>query len=152
MTNQAEIIERFWKSLSANSVMMIGLDGEHDGYAQPMTGQFDDHIGPIWFFGTRKSELASSLTTSKRAMAHYVAKGHDLFASLSGTLQIDQDSARIDHFWKPEMAAWYAGGRGDADLVLIRLDYDYAKIWLSGSGIAVAIKSLFSNAKDVAKD
>lgn len=152
MTTPAQIEARFWKSLTANPVMMIGLDGEHDGYAQPMTAQFDDSTGPIWFFATRKSDLVAALTNTKRAMAHYVAKGHDLFATVHGTLKVDMDDARIDHFWKASMAAWYEGGRSDLDLVLLRLDPEHAKIWLSGSGIGLAIKSLFGDAKASAKD
>lgn len=152
MTTPAQIEARFWKSLTANPVMMIGLDGEHDGYAQPMTAQFDDSTGPIWFFATRKSDLVAALTNTKRAMAHYVAKGHDLFATVHGTLKVDMDDARIDHFWEASMAAWYEGGRSDLDLVLLRLDPEHAKIWLSGSGIGLAIKSLFGDAKASAKD
>lgn len=152
MTEDAKIAASFWKELAANPVMMIGIEGEHDGYAQPMTAQFNDGTAPIWFFGTRKSELVESLTMPKRAMAHYVAKGHDLFATIHGSLQLDMDDARIDHFWKPEMALWYEGGRNDLDLVLLRLDCDYAKIWLSASGIGMAIKSLFGGGKAAMKD
>jgi general stress protein 26 len=152
MTTPAQIEARFWKSLTANPVMMIGLDGEHDGYAQPMTAQFDENTGPIWFFATRKSDLVTALTSTKRAMAHYVAKGHDLFATVHGTLGIDMDDANIDHFWKPAMAAWYEGGRNDLDLVLLRLDLEHAKIWLSGSGIGLAIKALFGGVKAAVND
>lgn len=152
MTTPTQIEARFWKGLTANPVMMIGLDGEHDGYAQPMTAQFDNSTGPIWFFATRKSNLVVALTGAKRAMAHYVAKGHDLFATIHGTLQVDMDDSRIDHFWKPSMAAWYEGGRHDFNLVLLRLDPESAKIWLSGSGIGLAIQSLFGGTKAIAKD
>jgi general stress protein 26 len=152
MTTPAQIEAQFWKSLTAAPVMMIGLDGEYDGYAQPMTAQFDDSGGPIWFFATRKSDLVTALTSTKRAMAHYVAKGHDLFATVHGTLRIDMDDTRIDHFWTPAIANWYGGGRNDLDLVLLRLDPEQAKIWLSGSGIALAIKALFGGVKDAVKD
>jgi general stress protein 26 len=151
MNTSAQIEAQFWKSLTANPVMMIGLDGENDGYAQPMTAQFDDSGGPIWFFATRKSDLVTTLTSTKRAMAHYVGKGHDLFATVHGTLRLDMDDARIDHFWKPAMAAWYKGGRSDLDLVLLRLDLEHAKIWLSGSGVGLAIKTLFGGVKAAAK-
>ncbi len=46
---------------------------------------------------------------------------------------------------------WYDGGKSDPDLVLLRLDPESAKIWLSGSGIGMAIKSLLGNVKDGAK-
>ena len=147
MTTPAKIESRFWDELASNPVMMIGLDGEHDGYAQPMTAQFRNAAGPIWFFASRKSDLVIALTGPKRAMAHYVAKGHDLFATVQGALQIETNDARIDQFWVDSMAAWYDGGKSDPDLVLLRLDPESAKIWLSGSGIAMAIKRLLDGAK-----
>jgi general stress protein 26 len=151
MTSASKIEARFWKHLAANPVMMIGLDGEHDGYAQPMTAQFRDATGPIWFFASRKSELVTALTGAKRAMAHYVAKGHELFATVHGALQIETNDARRDQFWVDSMSAWYEGGKSDPDLVLLRLDPESAKIWLSGSGIGMAIKTLFGGVKAAAE-
>ena len=69
-----------------------------------------------------------------------------------GSKRIDMDDSLIDHFWKPSMAAWYEGGRHDFDLVLLRLDPENAKIWLSGSGIGLAVQSLFGGTKAVAMD
>jgi general stress protein 26 len=147
MPSATAIEERFWKELAENPVMMIGLDGENDGYAQPMTAQFRDAAGPIWFFASRRSELAGALFRSRRSMAHYVAKGHDLFATIHGALQMETDRARIDEFWVDSMAAWFKGGKADPDLALLRLDPETAKIWLSGLGIEMAIKSLLGGVK-----
>lgn len=148
MTSPAQIEARFWKELAANPVVMVGLVGQWDGYTQPMTAQFKDAGGPIWFFATHKSALVHALTVPKRAAAaHYVAKGHDLFATIQGMMQMETNAARIDEFWVDTMAAWYAGGKKDPDLALIRFDLDSAKIWLSGSGIGTAIKALLIGAK-----
>lgn len=151
MTSPAQIEARFWKELEANPILMVSLVGQWDGYAQPMTAQFKDAGGPIWFFATYKSALVQALTVPKRAAAaYYVAKGHDLFATIQGMLQMETNTARIDEYWVDTMAEWYEGGKKDPDLALIRLDLGSAKIWLSSSGIGNAIKALLIGTKATA--
>ena len=67
---------------------------------------------------------------SNRAMASFASKGHDLFASLRGTLQIMNEPATIERFWSPMVAEWY-DGKDDPKLALARFDVEDAKIWLS---------------------
>jgi general stress protein 26 len=151
MTSSEKIEARFWKELAANPVLMVGLVGQWEGYAQPMTAQFKEAGGPIWFFATYKSALVQALTVPKRAAAgYYVAKGHDLFATVQGMLQMEPNVARIDEFWVDRMTSWYAGGKKDPDLALLRFDLVSAKIWLSGSGIGNFIKASLIGTKAVA--
>jgi len=67
---------------------------------------------------------------TNRAMASYSAKGHGLFASLRGTLQIVNEPATIERLWNPIVAEWYEG-KDDPKLALVRFDVEDAKIWLS---------------------
>jgi general stress protein 26 len=67
---------------------------------------------------------------SNRAMASFAAKGHDLFASLRGTLQIVNDPGTIERLWNPFLGQYYEG-KDDPKLALVRFDLDDAKIWLS---------------------
>ena len=67
---------------------------------------------------------------SDRGIAAFSAKGHGLFASLRGTLRIDNDPATIERLWSPIVAEWYEG-KDDPKLALVRFDVEDAKIWLS---------------------
>lgn len=68
-------------------------------------------------------------------MAQYVAKGHDLFACVSGTLTPVTDRATIDKYWSKPVEAWYEGGKDDPDLLMLRFDLDDAEIWTAEAGI-----------------
>lgn len=140
MPSEAEIEARFWKELKANPVVMIGLVGATEAHAQPMTAFFDDDHGPIWFFTARDNSLVEKLAQSHHAIANYVAKGHDLFASVHGHLSIEPDPALIDRFWSGSVAAWFDGGRDDPKLTLLRMDTDRAEIWLGGSSFDAVIR------------
>ena len=143
MADDTEIEAKFWKALNASPFVMLGLDGARDGHTQPMTAQTEGDTGPIWFFATRDNSLVAALSESHRAIANYTSKGHDVFASIHGTLTLDQDRATIDRLWNAHVAAWYEGGKDDPKLALLRFDTEKAEIWLGGSTIGAAITRLF---------
>ena len=85
----------------------------------------------------------TALDSGVRAVATFAAKGHDLFATIHGTLRIDNDRAVIDRLWNSFIAAWYKGGKDDPKLTLLRFDPDHAQIWENGSSLLAGIKMLF---------
>jgi general stress protein 26 len=113
--------------------MMLGIEGARDGATQPMTANFQDQdreSGLLWFFTAKDHDFIRATGQSNKAIAAYSAKGHNLFASLRGTLAIANDPATIDRLWSPIVAEWYEG-KDDPKLVLLRFDVEDAKIWLS---------------------
>lgn len=153
MTDDAQIEEKFWKALESAPTMILGLVGARDGHGQPMTAFFKDRHGPIWFFTTTDNGLVRSLNESDRAMAHYVSKGHEVFATVHGSLSVERNSESIDAIWNSRVAQWYEGGRTDPKLSVLRLDGESAQIWLDESNFAAGIKRLFgTDPKEAYKD
>ena len=141
MADDAAIETKFWKALKSDMTVMLGLDGARDGHTQPMTAMTEqDEGGPIYFFATKDNTLVAALTQSHRALCSFVSKGHDLFATVHGDVEVETSEATIDRLWNPHVAAWYEGGRNDPKLAVLRLDTERAQIWLNGSSIGAAIK------------
>ena len=133
MADDREIERKFWDELKASPFIMLGVEGTRDGATQPMSAIFEDEdrdAGLLWIFTAKNHDLTRAIGQSNRAIASYSAKGHDLFASLRGTLQIVNDQATIDRLWNPFVAEWYEG-KDDPKLALVRFDVEDAKIWLS---------------------
>ena len=133
MADDREIEEGFWKELKASPFLMLGVEGARDGATQPMTANFDDQdrdAGLLWVFTAKDHDLTRAMGQSNRAIASFASKGHDVFASLRGTLEVVNDRARIDRLWNPVVAEWYEG-KDDPKLALVRFDVENAKIWLS---------------------
>lgn len=133
MADDRQIEEKFWDELKHSPFVMLGVEGARDGATQPMTVNFEDRdreAGLLWIFTANDHDLTRAIGQSNGAIASYSAKGHDLFASLRGTLQIDNDPATIDRLWSPIVAEWYEG-KNDPKLALVRFDVEDAKIWLS---------------------
>jgi len=143
MPTPQELEAKFWKALKSDMTMMLGLDGVEDGHARPMTAQAEGDRGPIWFFTSNDNALVQKLGKGNRAIATFTSKGHDLFATLHGSLKLDNDRAAIDRLWNRYVAAWYEGGKDDPKLALLRLDAERAEIWLDASSLVAGIKMLF---------
>jgi general stress protein 26 len=142
MPTQAEITEKFWKALKSDRTMMIGLAGVDESLDQPMTAQLDDDHkeGPIYFFAAKDSDLVQDMGGSHRATAYFVAKDHDLFASLDGELVADNDRAMIERLWSSHVAAWFEGGKDDPNLQLLRYQPGRAQIWLNENSVFAGVK------------
>ncbi len=146
MPTPQELEEQFWEALKSDRTMMLGLDGVEDGHARPMTAQVeDDTRGPIWFFSSTENHLTQKLSTGQRVIATFASKGHDLFATVHGSLSIDNDRAMIDKLWNRYVAAWYQGGKDDPKLALLRLDAETVEIWLDGSSLIAGLKVLLGS-------
>ena len=153
MSSDAEIEGRFWKDLRANPFVMLGLDGARDGHTQPMAVQTDGDSGPFYIFATKDNTLVEALATSHRAIATYASKGHDIFASIHGTLSVDNDASKIDKYWNSSVAAWFEKGRDDPKICLLRLDAERAQIWENSSTLGAAINRMLGrDPKEQAKE
>lgn len=133
MSDDREIEEKFWSELKSSPFVMLGVEGRRDGATQPMTAIFEDQdrdSGTLWFFTANDHDLARAIAQSNRAIASFASKGHDLFASLRGTLEMVDDGATVDRLWSPFVAEWYEG-KDDPKLALVRFDVENAKIWKS---------------------
>ena len=143
MPSEAEIEAKFWKALKSDMTVFLGLDGVEDGHARPMTSQIEgEESGPLYFFTATDNGIVQNLSQGNRAMCHFVDKGHEVWATLHGSLTLDNDRATIDRLWNPFVAAWYEGGKDDPKLALLRLDAEHAQIWLNENSVFAGIKTM----------
>ena len=150
MADDAEIKSKFWKALKKDMTMFLGLAEGEDGHARPMTAQLDnDDVegGPLWFFTSTDNHLYTQIgdggtsRSGNRALANFVSKGHDVWATVQGTLSTSRDRATIDRLWNPYVAAWYEG-KDDPKIALIRLDTESAEIWIDANSAVAGLKML----------
>ena len=142
MDTHQQLEEKFWKSLTSDRIVMLGIDGVEDGHSRPMTAIVEHEGGPIWFFTGKSNAMIEHLERNQRAMAAFSAKDHELFASIHGNLSQSDDRAVVDRLWNPFISAWFEG-KDDPNLVLLRFDAENAEVWLNESNMLAGIKMLF---------
>lgn len=145
MPTPQELTEKFWKSLHGDRTFMLGVDGAENGHFRPMTAITEhEHTGPIWIFTAQDNAVTKAVRNMKRrAMAAYSAKGHDLFATIHGTIALDMDRETIERLWNPFIAAWFEGGKDDPKLALLRFEAERGEIWLNENSLLAGAKLLF---------
>jgi general stress protein 26 len=150
MPTPQELQDLFWEALEEDRTVMLGLDGVDDGHTRPMGAHFLDGKGPIWFFTTRDNPLVRNLGRGRRAICTFTSKGFDLFASIHGSLVRETDRRILDRLWNRHTAAWYAHGKDDPALALLRFEVEDAEIWQNVSSLAAGIRVLFGGDPKVA--
>ena len=143
--NTPEVLEsKLKKALQSDRTLMLGLAECADSHFKPMTVQFDgdEASGPLWCFTAKDTDLVKSIGSGHPAVALFASKGHDLFATIHGTLVLDNDRATIDQLWNRYVAAWFEGGKNDPKLQLLRLDPEHAQIWLNENSLFAGVKLL----------
>jgi general stress protein 26 len=148
MADQTELKRDLWKRMAHSPFLMIGLTGTGD-HSEPLTAQLDeDQVDTIWFFIGKDNRLAKG----GAAMAQFVSKGHDYFACLAGSVQIDNDRAMIDKLWSRPVEAWFPGGKTDPNLALLRFDIDSAELWESDMSLVGKLKMIFGGKIDPSEE
>jgi general stress protein 26 len=144
MADNAELERKLWKALKSDMTVMLGVDGLEEGHTRPMTAQLEhDDRGPIWFFTSTDSALVRHLEAGggHRCVAAFASKGHELFASIEGQLQLATNRLNIERLWNPFVAAWYEG-KDDPKIALLRLDPGQAEVWLNENSLLAGVKML----------
>jgi general stress protein 26 len=153
MSTAQDLEKKFWETLKSDMTMMLGLDGVEEAHARPMTAQVEGGRPPIWFFTTKDNQIVQKLGAGDRALATFTSKDHELFATLHGRLEVDNDREVIDRLWNKYVAAWYERGKDDPKLALLRLDAESMQIWENATTLFAGIKLMFgADPKEEYKD
>lgn len=144
MTTPPELEAKLWKALKSDRTVMLRLEEDGGGAAQPMTVQFEGEAerGPIYIFTAKDTDLVEALGGRNRAQIVFASKGHDLFATITGELVADNDRALIDRLWNPFVAAWFEGGKDDPNLQLLRFEPSEAQIWENENSVFAGLRLL----------
>ena len=139
-TDTHALKQHMWEKLEKGPFIMVGLADGGLTHPEPLTAQLDkDQVDTIWFFIGKDNRLAAG----GAAMAQFVSKGQDFFASLSGRVAIDDNPAMIEKLWSKPVEAWFPAGKSDPNLALLRFDIDEAELWESDMSPAAKVKQLF---------
>ena len=100
-------------------------------HSSPLTTQNKslDENSTLYFFISRKSELASALAQDANVNVSYAHPGKDSYVSVSGKAVIAEDQARKEELWSSFAKAWFPGGVNDPDLALLEVGIHNAEYW-----------------------
>lgn len=135
--NPAQVEEKLWKALSDDRIGMLGLTGSNAGHFQPMSSYHEEETDTLWFFSYADNKLAGPLGEgqSEEAMFHFVDKDRQVWACIMGTLSVQKDRSKIDKFWDSQAEAWFAEGKDDPKLTMLKFTPGEAEVWINEKGL-----------------
>lgn len=130
MFSDTDYTARFYEALGRIRTGLLALTDVQDSHALPMTAHFDEP-GPLHFFAPRGGKLASSVASGSQACFYYAGPGHDLFATIHGSLEESRDTDIRQQFWSEEVERWFPGKREDYSVAMLRFTPDRGEVWLA---------------------
>lgn len=100
-------------------------------HAHPLTTQNRklDEGEVLYFFISKKSELATNIAKDGNVNVSYADPGKDSYVSISGNATVVEDQAKKDQLFNPIAKAWFPGGATDPDMGLLEVRMHHAEYW-----------------------
>lgn len=125
------------KDASVAFLTTMSENGHH--HSRPLAVQDHEFTGELWFFTQDPSDKVDDIR--RHAQVNAALQSGKGFLSIAGTAEIVHDRARIDEYWMPQVEAWFAEGRDDPSVALIRVRPESAEYWYTNEpGIVSAFK------------
>ena len=123
MHRLAELIER------SRVAMWTTADADGSLRAKPLSTLQLDPAGCLWFFVTLTSSKVRELEQQPRVSLSYADPDRQDYVSISGAAQIVRERARMQQWWNPDIARWFANGLETPDLALLGVRIEQAEYW-----------------------
>ena len=104
-------------------------DGEL--HSAPLTTQnkAEDEGTSLYFFISRKSEIATCIAKDPSVNVAYAHPGDDRYVSVSGQAMIVEDQTKKDYLFTSFAKAWFPDGPTDPDMALLQINIGHAEYW-----------------------
>src|SRR6476469_7273927 len=102
-------------------------DGTLQGHPLTTQNKSIDEGSMLYFFISRKSEMASRLQQDGAVNVAYADPGADTYVSVAGQARISDDQATKERLWSPMAKAWFPNGPNDPDVALLEVKIQHAE-------------------------
>lgn len=121
--------------------MMSTTNKKGDIHAWPMTtNEVNLNNKEIWFIGDKSSDLVKDIKDDARIGLSYATQDEKNYVSVSANVELPDDKAKLDELWSPVYDAFFANGKEDENVQLIKVVPHGVECWLSGSTVVNMFK------------
>lgn len=126
-----------------DTVMLVSDAADGSMHGRPMAIADVEPSGDLWFVTSRSSGKTGELKANSNAVA--TAQSSNLYASMSGRVDIVDDRRKVHELWKEIWKVWFPKGKDDPEIVLLRLRPTAGEYWDNAG--TEGIRYLFEAAK-----
>jgi general stress protein 26 len=145
-------VKEIWAAITSQRIAMLTVEEEGKLVSRPMASLARPEEGVIYFV-TRMDAKVGEIGGSAPVNLAYSDAHKNTYVSLSGTARTSQDREKLRDLWSMWSEAWLPEGPDGADVALITVEPEEAKLWDSTSSNLVYIaKVLKANATQTPPD
>ena len=128
--NRTEALQKIAGMIKDIRIAMLStITPEGSIHSRPMATQETEFNGEVWFLSRQDSGKTDEIQHDSRVTLNYVDSKSYRFVSLAGRAEISKDRAKIHELWNPLYKAWFPRGEDDPQIMIIRVDVDFAEYW-----------------------
>ena len=141
MTKQEQIDKIQAVIKDVKFAMMSTTNKKGDIHAWPMTtNEVNLNNKEIWFIGDKSSDLVKDIKDDARIGLSYATQDEKNYVSVSANVELPDDKAKLEELWSPVYDAFFANGKEDENVQLIKVVPHGVECWLSGSTVVNMFK------------
>ena len=141
MSNQEHIAKIQDVIKDVKFAMMSTTNKKGDIHAWPMTtNEVNLDNKEIWFIGDKSSDVVKDIQDDARIGLTYATQDEKNYVSISGNAELVSDKDKLDELWSPVYNAFFADGKEDKNVQLIKVVPHGAECWISGSSVVNMFK------------
>jgi general stress protein 26 len=97
--------------------------------SRPMATMQMEANGALWFFTALDSPKLAEAEQHRQVNISYARPDKQDYLSVSGTVSIVRDRAKMESLWSPWIKPWFPEGLDDPNLVLLKVNIRDAEYW-----------------------
>ncbi len=145
-------VNAIWDAIESQRIAMLTVEEEGRLVSRPMASLARRDDGVIYFV-TRLDAKVGEIGGSAPVNLAYSDAHKNTYVSVSGTARTNQDRAKLRELWSMWAEAWLPEGPDGADVALITVEPEEAKLWDStSSNLVYVAKVLKANVTQTPPD
>jgi general stress protein 26 len=130
VADRARALAELARLIDGIAVAMVTTHGDDDRLeSRPMLLERLEPDGSLTFLTHLSSDKVQQIARDPRVNAAFVSDRGDRYVSVSGTVTVTHDPARMKTLWKPTYRAWFPGGADDPDSAIFSVRIEVIDSW-----------------------
>lgn len=110
-----------------DTAMLVTHHPRHGLDARPMAIAQMEEDGSLWFATSKDSGKMIDIDADSHVAV--TLQGGNQFISMSGSIRVSDDQAKINEIWQEAWKVWFPGGKTDPSITLLHLIPDRGEFW-----------------------
>ncbi|GAA3950988.1 pyridoxamine 5'-phosphate oxidase family protein [Hymenobacter algoricola] len=115
--------------------MLTTQDTDGSLRSRPMYTQTPDGTNALVFLTDKDSAKVYEVKKDSHVNLSYGQPDDNVYVSVSGRANAYRDQAEIDQLWSEPLRAWFAKGKDDPNIMILKVEIEKGEYWDTPSGL-----------------